>query len=57
MSMFVRGRFDVRPGKRADLIARVPEYAELVYAEVHGPSTLAWAEGNPKVTLHPGLSR
>jgi hypothetical protein len=42
---------------RADLIARVQECAELVFAEVHGPSTLAWAEGNPKVTLHPGLSR
>ncbi len=109
MSMFVRGRFDVLAGKRAefeeialtlaelaedepgtltyrwftagdgsyivieeyvdeaaalahnearaDLIARVPECAELVYAEVHGPRTLSWAEGNPKVTVHPDLSR
>jgi quinol monooxygenase YgiN len=108
MSIFVRGRFDVRDGRRtefeqialtlaaravdepgtltyrwfsagegsylvleeyvdeaaamahneavADLLARVPDCAELVFAEVYGPSTLAWAEGNPKVTLHPDFS-
>lgn len=108
MSIFVRGRFDVRDGKRADfeeialtlakraadepgtrtyrwfsagegsyvvleeyvdeaaamahneasadLIARVPECAELVFAEVYGPRTLAWAEGNPRVTVHPDFS-
>jgi quinol monooxygenase YgiN len=108
MSIFVRGRFDARDGRRtefeqialtlaaravdelgtltyrwfsagegfylvleeyvdeaaamahneavADLLARVPDCAELVFAEVYGPSTLAWAEGNPKVTLHPDFS-
>lgn len=40
----------------ADLIARVPECAELAFAEVYGPRTLAWAEGNPRVTVHPNFS-
>lgn len=40
----------------ADLLARVPECAELAYAEVYGPRTLAWADGNPKVVLYPALS-
>lgn len=108
MSFFVRGRFDVLPGRRgefeeialtlaaravdepgtltyrwfsagegaylvieeyvdeaaaiahneasADLLARVPDCAELVFAEVYGPRTLAWADGNPKVTVHPDFS-
>jgi quinol monooxygenase YgiN len=41
---------------RADLIGRVPECADLVSVEVYGPRTLAWAEGNPRVTLHPDFS-
>ncbi|MFC4852380.1 putative quinol monooxygenase [Actinophytocola glycyrrhizae] len=108
MSIFVRGRFDARDGRRAefeeialalaaraadepgtrtyrwlsagegsyivieeyvdeaaamahnegvaDLLTRVPDCAELVLAEVYGPSTLAWAEGKPRVTLHPDFS-
>lgn len=40
----------------ADLLVRVPECAEMISAEVYGPSTLPWAEDNPRVTLYPALS-
>lgn len=40
----------------ADLLARVPDCAELVFAEVYGVGSLAWAEGKPQVTLYPDLS-
>jgi quinol monooxygenase YgiN len=41
----------------ADLLARVPGCASVSSVEVYGVGSLAWAEGNPRVTLHPDLSR
>lgn len=40
----------------ADLLTRVPECASLISVEVYGVSSLAWAEGNPRVTCHPDFS-
>lgn len=111
MSIFVRGRFDARDGRRAefeeiartlaaravdepgtltyrwftagegayivleeyadedaamahndgvaDLLARVPDCAELAFAEIHGPAgprMRAWADASSRVTVHPDLS-
>ncbi len=36
---------------------RAGESTVVEWQDEHGPGTLAWAEGNPKVTVHTELSR